>query len=84
MARGWESKDVESQQDLAEQRALEKARVPLTAEERERKARVDSLLLDRKRLLGDLERARHPRHREQLRAALAHVEGKLAELGEAV
>ncbi len=81
MARGWESKDVESQQDLAEQRAREKARPQLTAEQKELLARRESLLLDEKRLVGDLERARHPRHREQLEAALAHIRQKLAELG---
>lgn len=78
MARGWESKDVESQQDLAEQRARDKQRPQLTPEEKEARARRESLLLDEKRLLADLEKARHPRHREQIEAALAHVRAKLA------
>lgn len=81
MARGWESKDVASQQDLAEQRARDKERPQLTAEQQDLLARRESLLLDVKRLLSDLEKARHPRHREQLEAALAHIRQRLAELG---
>ncbi len=82
MARGWESKDVESQQDLAEQREREKERPQLTMEQKQRKSRRDILMLDQTRLLRDLEQARHPRHQEQIRAALAHIATKLQELGE--
>ena len=80
MARGWESKDVESQQDLAEQRERDRQRPRLTRQELQQQARRESLLLDEKRLLRDLEHARHPRHQEQIRAALKFVQGKLAEL----
>ena len=77
MARGRESKDAESQQELAEQRARDKHRPQLTPEEKETQARRESLQLDEKRLIADLEKARHPRHREQIEAALAHVRAKL-------
>ena len=80
MARGWESKDVESQQDLAEQRARERERTQLTAEEKDMLAQRESLLRDEKRLLRDLDRARHPRHRDQVQAALDHIRKKLSEL----
>ncbi|MBL8173376.1 MAG: hypothetical protein JNK48_01815 [Bryobacterales bacterium] len=80
MARGWESKDVESQQDLAEQRAQERMRPQMSAEEREKQARRESLRMDEKRLEADLGKARHPKHREQIEAALGHVRGKLGEL----
>lgn len=79
MARGWESKSVEEQMDAAEQRARERAAPQLSAEEIAVKARRDSLLLDRKRIEQDLARARHPRHREMLQQALAHLDARLAE-----
>ncbi|MDX1980323.1 MAG: hypothetical protein SFV51_08640 [Bryobacteraceae bacterium] len=79
MARGWESKSVEEQMDAAEQRARERATPQFSAEEIAAKARRDSLLLDRKRIEQDLARARHPRHREMLQQALAHLDARLAE-----
>lgn len=81
MSRGWESKDVEFQQELAEQRALEKQRPKLTAEQLELKSKRDSLDLDRKRILTEIANSRHPRRVEMLQQALKHVEEKLAELG---
>jgi hypothetical protein len=79
VARGWESKSVESQQAEAEERVL---RLPsLTPEEAERKARKESLLLQRSRLLREIQSACHPRFRGQLEAALAHLDGELAKLG---
>lgn len=80
MARGWESKDVESQQDLAEQRERERDRPPLTSDEKEKLARRETLQLDETRLLRDLDKARHPRHREQVEAALEHIRQKLSEV----
>jgi len=81
MARGWESKDVESQQDLAEQRAREKDKPQLTKEQIAVNAQRESLTLDRTRLQHDLANARHPRHAEMIRQALEHIEAKLAALG---
>lgn len=81
MARGWESKDVESQQDLAEQRAAEGERPVLTAEQQQRLTKRACLQMDKLRIEGDLSRARHPRHQEQLRQALAHLEAELAAIG---
>ena len=72
MARGWESKDIESQQELREQ-----ARQPLrliTAQDHERL----SLELTRKRVANDLDRATHPRHRQQIEGALAHLDAQIA------
>jgi hypothetical protein len=79
MARGWESKDVASQQELAEERRKLASAPRLTEAERERQEALDRLELDRRRVLADLDRARHPRHREQLQQALAHVEAQIAE-----
>lgn len=80
MARGWESKDVESQQDLAEQRERERERPALTPDEKEKLSRRETLHLDETRLLRDLDNARHPRHREQVEAALEHIRQKLSEV----
>ena len=81
MSRGWEIKDVESQQQLAEQRAAEKAPPKLTPEQIELRSKRESLLLDKKRIQRDIANARHPRHAALLGDALAHIERKLAELG---
>jgi hypothetical protein len=80
MARGWESKSVESQIESAESRkkARHKAIDPAQAEKQRQR---DSLLLSRTRVLHDLEQARNPRYRETLQAALKHLDQKLAELG---
>ncbi len=74
MARGWESKDIESQQEQREE-ARKPARL-MTPQDQERL----SLELTRKRVAGDLERAKHPRHRQQIEEALAHLDAKIARL----
>lgn len=81
MALGWESKSVESQIESAEERERLRKQPQLTAEQVALRARRESLELDRKRVLRDLEAARHPRHQQMLKEALAHVEKLLAELG---
>jgi hypothetical protein len=80
MARGWESKEIESQIQAAEERKIARAAMTDPAEA-ERKRQRESLQLQRKRILHDIEQARHPRHRETLEAALEHLDRKLAELG---
>jgi len=81
MARGWESKEVESQIESAASRrnAAHAAKIDAVQVQRERQR--ESLLLSRTRILHDLEQARHPRHQETLQAALKHLDQKLAELG---
>lgn len=80
MARGWESKDVESQ--IEEQMTSRKARRPrLTPEEIERQGKLDSLKLSRTRVLSDLGRASNPRHRAMVEEALAHLDREIAALG---
>ncbi len=81
MARGWESKDIESQQELnLEYRQALRHPAAALADERELALKRESLLLTRTRVLHDLERASHPRHRAQLELALAHLEGQLSGL----
>jgi hypothetical protein len=77
MARGWESKSVADQIEDAELR--EPNPEPTTMEERERKQRLDSLLLSKSRLLQQLERAKHPAHRGVLLNGLKAIEKEIEE-----
>lgn len=82
MARGWESKSVESQIESAEERRLQRSQAAqVTLEHSTRLQAQKSLEMSRTRVLHDLEAAKHPRHRDQLQAALDHLDAKLRELG---
>ena len=78
MARGWESKSVESQQDAAE-RPLVKGPA-LTAEQAARKAEHATLMLARTRALADLQKACVPAHRAMLEQAIADLDDRLKTL----
>lgn len=80
MARGWESKDVEARQEQAEAEWRERQTEAPTVEERAKTLQRESLRTTRTRVEGDLGRATHPRHREQLEAALAHIDAELVKL----
>jgi hypothetical protein len=78
MARGWESKSVESQQDAA---AAPRAQGPaLTPEQAARKAERATLMLARTRALADLQKACVPAHRAMLEQAIAELDQRLAAL----
>ena len=77
MARGWESKSVADQIEDAELREPKGERA--SAEDRERKQRLDSLLLSKSRLLQQLERAKHPAHRGVLLNGLKAIEKEIEE-----
>ncbi len=80
MARGWESKSVEQQQE--ERQAQPKgARPVVSAKQRECNRKREGLALSRKRLAQQLEAASNPRHRQMLEAALADLDRQLASLG---
>jgi len=77
MSRGWESKSVEEQQAQA---AAPKPDVQESnADIAERKRRMQTLELQRERILS--ERTSSPHRRSALTYALADIEEKLAELG---
>jgi hypothetical protein len=80
MSRGWESKSVESQMEESAARREAARQTPLTAEQIRLRSERQSLELSRTRVLKDLESATHPRRREQLQAALRHLELKLSAL----
>lgn len=81
MARGWESKSVESQIESAEPlRRAAAASAQFSSEQIDKQRERESLQLSRTRVLHDLDAATNPRYREQLQAALKHLDGKLAAL----
>ena len=80
MARGWESKSVESQMESAEERRALREQPVLTEQEKERLAERSGLELTRTRVLKDLAAATNPRYRLQLEAALAHIDAKLSDI----
>jgi hypothetical protein len=66
-------------EEAAAKRAAAK-QIPPTEEEVRLRAERNSIELSRTRIVKDLEAATHPRRREQLEAALRHLDQKLAEL----
>ncbi len=81
MARGWESKSVENQQELREAAREEAAAAKLqNHEDAERRRKRESLESSRKRVLHDIENAKNPRYKLVLDAALAHLDQQLSEL----
>ena len=78
MARGWESKSVEAQQDEA---SRDRVRTPhLTAEQRVTAERRAMLELTRARAAADLGRATAPHHKRMLETALRALDSQLAAL----
>lgn len=80
MARGWESKGIEEQQaEAAANRSSAKrpAAPRLTAQQQHRQG----LALSRKRILEQLQTARHPAHRQMLEKALADLDSRLSPSG---
>lgn len=77
MARGWESKSVESQQS---EDVADGAKRRMSAEELERERKRESLELSRARVQRELEGARSVVHRTALTNALAYLEEELRKL----
>lgn len=82
MARGFESKSVEYQQEEAQRSRQERKQRPLSAEERGRVQRRQTLELARARAAADLARAASPAQQEMLRRALAALDAELKGLGD--
>jgi hypothetical protein len=80
MARGWESKDVESQVEDRKTVADNKGQGQKSAEQVRKEQERRGLALSRTRILNSLDSATNPNHRKSLEAALAHLDKKLAEL----
>ena len=80
MARGWESKSVEEQMDMAQSRsprvtgpALDPAQINLVRER-------ENTLLSRTRVLRELETSRNPRYVQLLNRELKVLEEKLRKM----
>ena len=78
MARGWESKAIESQQESAAD--ARRARPAVSAADATREAAHATLMLARTRALADLQSACAPAHRAMLEQAIAELDHRLAEL----
>jgi hypothetical protein len=79
MARGWESKSIEAQQQEAANAVAANVR-PRTPEEREQASRRRTLELARARAVADLSGARTPAHRQMLERAIADLDAELGRL----
>ncbi len=80
MARGWESKDVESQVEADQAPKGHYGNKTKSPEQARREQERKDLQLSRTRIAHDLDAATHPGHRKSLEAALAHLDKKISEL----
>ncbi|HMD15178.1 MAG TPA: hypothetical protein VKH18_00825 [Terriglobales bacterium] len=76
MARGWESKSVEQQQEVMLERR-EAAGARISPDEQQRTRKREGLLLSRSHFAQQLQAASSPRHREMLSQAIAEVDRQL-------
>jgi hypothetical protein len=80
MARGWESKSIESQQDDARREPRGERSRPPTPSDQTRETRRRTLELTRASAAADLVRATAPAHRAMLERALDAIDRELREL----
>jgi hypothetical protein len=81
MARGWESKAVEGQIEIAEAEKPENPKGQRSPAELDINRQRDVLLLSRSRVLRQIEGSRNERYTEQLNRALGDLDAQLAKLG---
>ncbi len=79
MARGWESKSVEQQQEerSAQSRTV---RAPFSPADQRRNRKREGLLLSRGRLVQQLQTASNSRYREMLERSIAELDSQLSSL----
>jgi len=80
VARGWESKSVELQQQEASLSSGDDRR-RLTPEQKEIESRKEGLKLSRNRILEQLRSGPNPRYRQILEQALAELDEQIVRLG---
>ena len=80
MARGWESKAVESQIEASRTNQGESTKMRLAPEAAEAHRKRETLLLACHHLQHQIQASLHPRHREMLESALADLERQIAAL----
>jgi hypothetical protein len=79
MARGWESKSVEAQQDEAREKSSKTPR-NLTPQQAAHEREKEGLELSRKRIVEQLANAQNARHKKMLQDALEELEARLSKL----
>jgi len=77
MARGWESKSVEAQIDMAEAHRPIKQQTAPSTESLELLRKKETILLSRTRVVRELDNAQNPRYKAVLTKALADLEAQL-------
>jgi hypothetical protein len=77
VARGWESKSVEQQQEEATANTAKGPR--LTPDQIANQQRRQALQLSRNRIAQQLEAASNPRHRQMLEMALRDLDAQLGQ-----
>lgn len=80
MARGWESKSVESQMEAAEDRLQRSNALALSAAQHSLQRERESLELSRTRVVQDIASAGNPKYRALLEQSLRFLDEKLAAL----
>jgi hypothetical protein len=80
MARGWESKAVESQIESAERRVPAPRGKQASAQDLDLLRKRESLTLSRTRVLRELETSQNPRYRNLMQKALDDLDGELLRL----
>lgn len=81
MARGWESKSVESQMDAAEERGKSGDNNALSEEQKKAKRERALLVLARANLLQQMEASENERYRETVQRTLKDLDEKIARMG---
>ena len=82
MARGWESKSVTAQIDVAEDPQRSAVMENTLDPERLRSIRLkENILLSRTRVVRDLKDAQNPRYKALMTRALADLDAQLSTLG---
>ena len=83
MARGWESKAVEEQMEIAKEGGGKKEKQPLTDGEKKARHERDNLKLSRAYIVHQIEASTNERYTRSLQQALSEIDEKLATLGNA-
>ena len=81
MARGWESKSVEDQMEIAKESGGKKEKQPLTDGEKKARHERDNLKLSRAYIVHQIEASTNERYTRSLQQALSEIDEKLATLG---
>ena len=79
MARGWESKSVESQIESAHSDRAAERKASTDSDSPEARRKRESLLLARKRVLDQIQSSSDSRYREMMERALADLDKLLAQ-----